>query len=428
MNGVANLVCCTSQSNHNKYYNMRDNGDGTFTAEYGRVGSAPQTATYPSSQWSKKYNEKLNKGYKDVTDKRTTVVVQSSHRPKLYSDVKDDSVLAIINELQAYATKTIRENYLVNETAVTDKMVKTVEDAIKDLDEICNKVCSLPSSASQAEIRQYVNRFNNILEDVVFPTIPRRMGNVRDYVVQLELYSSVTSLQTRMSYIVTSERNLLNIMRTKVVQSTVQMDNAEDAGTLKALGLEIKHCSEKDFALIRKELGADAPRLVDAWCVKNIRTHEAFEKFKKENKGDYQRFPIKLLWHGSRNENWWSIINGGLQLSPKSAKITGKMFGQGIYFAPKAHKSLGYTSLRDAYWTNSHADYGFMALYATAYGKPYDVYTNTGISSSFNWNDLKRKCPEAHCVHAHAGSALRNDEIIYYKEAQCTIKYLVKLR
>ena len=57
---------------------------------------------------------------------------------------------------------------------------------------------------------------------------------------------------------------------------------------------------------------------------------------------------IQQLWHGSRNENWLSIIKNGLQINP-NAKITGKMFGKGIYFAPNPKKSYGYTSCLNTY-------------------------------------------------------------------------------
>ena len=54
--------------NSNKFYNMSENSDGTFSVEYGRVDSTSQKTSYPMSQWSKKYNEKLKKGYKDITE------------------------------------------------------------------------------------------------------------------------------------------------------------------------------------------------------------------------------------------------------------------------------------------------------------------------------------------------------------------------
>ena len=51
----------------NKFYEMIDNDDGTFTAFYGRVGVAkPQRADYDVSLWNKKLREKKNKGYEEI--------------------------------------------------------------------------------------------------------------------------------------------------------------------------------------------------------------------------------------------------------------------------------------------------------------------------------------------------------------------------
>ena len=126
---------------------------------------------------------------------------------------------------------------------------------------------------------------------------------------------------------------------------------------------------------------------------------------------------VMQLWHGSRNENWLSIIQNGLKLRP-DAIITGKMFGDGIYFAPSSMKSWGYTSFRGTYWAKGTQNRAFMALYATAYGNPKDVYA----SQRFTQDTLDGK----NCVHAHAGTALRNDEIIYYSEDAMVLNYLVE--
>ena len=67
-------------------------------------------------------------------------------------------------------------------------------------------------------------------------------------------------------------------------------------------------------------------------------------------------------------------------------------------------------------------------LTISAYGKPYDVHSFDSKYYDFNYERLQKTCPGANCLHAHAGSMLRNDEIIVYKEDQCTIKYLVELR
>ena len=103
------------------------------------------------------------------------------------------------------------------------------------------------------------------------------------------------------------------------------------------------------------------------------------------------------------------------------------MFGYGLYFAPRARKSVGYTSLRGSYWAGGHSSYGFMALYEVVYGKPYDVSDNAGLSD-MNYEKLQKRAPGCSCLHAHAGRALRNDEVIVYREDQTTIKYLVELK
>ena len=69
-----------------------------------------------------------------------------------------------------------------------------------------------------------------------------------------------------------------------------------------------------------------------------------------------------------------------------------------------------------------------MALMNVAYGKPYDVYSFNSKYYNFNYDALQRVSPGANCLHAHKGSMLLNDEIIVYKEDQCTIKYLVEVK
>lgn len=230
--------------------------------------------------------------------------------------------------------------------------------------------------------------------------------------------------------IIHREQDLLDVMKGQIVQKQV-IDNAEENNTetidktiLETLGLEFEECSKDDIATIKVALGSCADKFNKAWKVKNIKTQARFDSFVKDNNIQ----DVRLLFHGSRNENWWSIIQSGLLLRPTNAVITGKMFGFGIYYAPKARKSLGYTSLSGSYWANGNSNSGFMALMNVAYGKPYDVYSFDSKYHSFDYDKLQKNCPGANCLHAHAGSMLRNDEIIVYKEEQCTIKYLVELK
>ena len=198
----------------------------------------------------------------------------------------------------------------------------------------------------------------------------------------------------------------------------------ENETVLEAFGLEFSPVTEKDVTTIKKELGPECAHMYyKAWRVENKATRKKFKEF-CEGKGLLAK---KLLWHGSRTENWWGILRSGLVLRPTNAIINGKMFGYGLYFAPKARKSVRYTSLRGSTYAHGSSSFGFLSLYEVAYGKPYDVDSNMGCGD-MTWTKLQKVAPGCCSLYAHAGRALQNDEIIVYREDQTTIKYLVELK
>ena len=96
-------------ANNNKFYEMSENSDGTFTAKWGRVGGNFDTKNYPNYEWNKKYNEKIKKGYEDVT-KMCTV---ASNRKSGFKNIEDSYVNNLINILQNYSKNAVKENYIV---------------------------------------------------------------------------------------------------------------------------------------------------------------------------------------------------------------------------------------------------------------------------------------------------------------------------
>lgn len=397
------LVMVTASANNNKYYNMTPHGD-TWTAEYGRVGSSSQRREYSIREWDKKYNEKIKKGYVDQTDlvKDLIQVEKKKSTASTYKEIENKVIAEIVERLQQMARKAISENYTVSSNKVTQAMV----------DEAQKVLITLIHTKDTKE-------FNDILLKL-FSVIPRKMGNVANYLAKNPYdYSNI----------IQREQDLLDVMKGQVIQKQTE-DEAEETGDksdctiLETLGLEFGECDSEDISKIKTALGSCSNKFYAAWRVKNIKTNGRYQKFVN----DEHIKNTKLLWHGSRNENWWSIINTGLVLKPTNAVITGKMFGYGIYYAPKAQKSLGYTSLDGSYWARGNSNSAFMALMEVAYGKPYDVHSFDSKYYDFNYDRLQRISPGANCLHAHAGSMLRNDEIIVYKEEQCTIRYLVELR
>ena len=396
------LVMVTASANNNKYYKQIPHGD-SWTAEYGRVGSSPQRREYPMSQWNSKYNEKIRKGYVDQSDLVEDLIQVEKPKKSEYREIENKAIAEIVERLQAMARKAISDNYTISSNKVTHAMVDEAQDVLTSLIDAKD-----------------VDTFNETLLKL-FTVIPRKMGNVKDYLAEKS---------DDFSRIIQKEQDLLDVMKGQVVQKQMIDENSEkddiqnENTILEQLGLVFEECSTKDIAVIKNALGSCSDRFYQAWRVKNIQTQKRYDDFVREN----HITNTKLLFHGSRNENWWSIINSGLVLKPTNAVITGKMFGYGIYYAPKARKSLGYTSLDGSYWVRGNSKFGFMALMEVAYGKPYDVYSFDRKYYDFDYQKLQQACPGANCLHAHEGSMLRNDEIIVYKEEQCTIRYLIELR
>jgi hypothetical protein len=127
------LVFVSNTDNHNKYYKQIPNGDGTWTAEYGRVGSKPQKRVYSSNQYDLKYKEKLAKGYVDKTHLMTDLIEKVEPKTNNdYKKIEDEAIAEIVQRLQDLAKKAISDNYTVKAEAVTQAMVDNAQDLLKD--------------------------------------------------------------------------------------------------------------------------------------------------------------------------------------------------------------------------------------------------------------------------------------------------------
>lgn len=396
------LIMVTT-ANNNKYYNCFPEGD-QFRVEYGRVDATKTTAYYPMSKWNSQISSKLKKGYQDVTDLKKDLVeeVSSANPENPYKEIENEAVRLIVDKLQSLARDTIRKNYTVKASAVTQDMVDKAQEVIDTL----------------ANATKNVAEFNdNLLK--LFMVIPRQMGNVRDYLANHE---------SDFAKIISKEQDLLDVMRGQIyvapkIESITTVEKKQQT-IIEELGLVMEEATKDDIALIKTLMKESVDKFRKAWRVTNVKTQERFDKFVRENNIKDTR----LLFHGSRSENFWSIIKTGLVLRPTNAVITGKMFGYGCYYAPKCAKSIGYTSLSGSYWAHGGNNTAYMALFDVAYGTPYDVYNFDSKYYNLDYDKLQQFKSGANCLHAHADTGmLRNDEIVVYKEEQMTIKYLIEI-
>ena len=405
----------TTAENNNKYYNCFPNSDGTFTVKYGRVGGHESTTTYPISKWDSQINSKLKKGYVSQTHLMTDVIENSKEEEPTegkdkFSVIENKSVRDIIKRLYDFANKVVQSAYKVKSSVVTQAMIDEAQSLIDNL-------------ALNYENMDY-NQFNKKLLEI-FMVIPRKMSNVSDYLIYKNDLDSFKSIIDR-------EQSTLDAMAGQVYKPVkIEKKNADsntnnnEVSVLDEMGITMEDATAEDVALVKKMLGRDSDRFVKVWRVNNHETDKHFKKFCSEYKIDN----TKLMWHGSRSENFFNILKTGLKIRPANAVYTGSMFSDGLYFSTLARKSIGYTSTAGSYWARGSAKTGFMAIFEVAYGNPYIVYEHTSECYHFNFDVLQKKNPPCHCVYASPEKGmLRNPEIIFYRPDQVTVRYLVEIK
>jgi poly [ADP-ribose] polymerase 2/3/4 len=129
---------------------------------------------------------------------------------------------------------------------------------------------------------------------------------------------------------------------------------------------------------------------------------------------------VMELWHGTRVENVLSILKGGLVIPSSGAKhVTGRMFGDGLYFSDQSTKSLNYAQ---GYWGHgSHDNNCFMFLADVAMGKAY-----TPSSSDSSLHNRIAKMGYDSCYAKANQSGVRNNEMIVYNLHQANLTYLIE--
>ena len=383
---------------------MQENADATFTVVYGRIGVTGTTRSYPIQQWGKKYKEKIKKGYRDLSS-----LVATNKVVEEFAGIDDKTVKYLITNLFRYAKKSIQHNYYVSSKEVTIHQVESAQRLLTNL-------------SQNIDLKMDVVQFNRDLLEL-YQIIPRKMSSVQKHLVQQPTnQDDLDEIETLLS----KEQEALDVMTSQVELNKTQKETVQaNPDVLAQLGLQIHPIEDtKAIEMIKKMMGDDKDKFRQAFQVTNIHTQPLFNEFvqKATNK------KTKLFWHGSRNENWLSILKTGLILRPTNAVITGKMFGYGLYFADKCRKSLNYTSLRGSYWAGGSQNTAYMALFEVHTGEHLQLKVRKDWCGELTAEKLKNRNAKYDSVFAKGGADLINNEYIVYNHHQCTVKYLVELR
>lgn len=393
-----------SADNHNKFYNMHDNSDGSFTAHWGRVGTDGTDTNYPIDKWDSTYKSKVKKGYKDVTGNTAQICE--------YASVSDAEINKLLNAFLENSRQYV--SHFTSSTAISDSAAKEAQKYINEMAK--NLDIQNPDNKT-------LNAFNACLLKL-FEIIPRKMSRVQDALCK--------NLNERPSHI-TAEQSLLDnlINMTKNAPKTSGTQTIEDA-----FGFTIEQCSQEEIDFIKKKLKDDGfyrYTFNRAWKICNPVREKGFKEYLKNNNLKDNTKNVKMYWHGTGTENILSIMANGLLIKPSNASYSGSMYGLGIYNAPNADKAAGYTSIAGSYWKGGSSNVAYMFINAVIMGKQYDVKDNYETYNGIAIRNLDNKKFSSaglgyHSVYAHAGGFLKRDEAITYDQNQVACRYLVEFK
>ncbi len=390
----------------NERFIMENTHDGNFQITSGRIGikigvHKPRVWKQIIEDWDKTYITCIERGYTLFSEKKLEdkVITQKTQGidGKTFKPLLDKAVSRIIERLLNFSNHLMEEEYTIRVENVSDEMLGRGK-------EILDFLADNYKDLSVAE-------FNGKLK-VLYAVIPRRIDN---------LSKKLAKRQQDFADIIASEQELYDVLVSQIRGNEVQ--TASEGKTItEAYGLEMREVTEDEEKWIRKKLGSEGHRYVRAWRVVNLSTEERFNKF-CEKMGFTSKNGIERLFHGSRSENFWSIITTGLTINPKGVVITGKMFGNGTYFAPDACKSMGYTNRSGSRWANGSSNTGFLGIYKVAVGNP----AAPSSAKAYNYASLSKQ--GYHSVWCKRGGqiGLRMDEVVVYQDCQDTIEYLVEV-
>ena len=296
------LTCVNGEKNNYKFYKLEKQGESVI-ASYGRIGAAKgelfseRSCEYPLRMFWIKYEEKLAKGYEDKTHIYIDEAAQPEEKPAVEEKSSNPVSVALYQKLLRHAKQMIQKScasLIITEGMITEsKRLLNILYTTKRLDE-----------------------FNNVLKELL-AVCPRKVWKVDGLL-------AVSSED--IPKIIQREEDLVMAMQVATGKNTFN-DTSDNFQKKNIIVTEAsKEKRERVLELLTPDLRLKVLNIY------RVIPKEQEKKFKQYVK-DRNISEIKSLWHGSRNENW-------LRLHPNAA-ITGKMFGNGIYFASSAKKELG---------------------------------------------------------------------------------------
>lgn len=416
------FVCSDAENNNNKFWQYEKHDNNVVHIEYGRVGGHVTKIT------------------KNMTDRELAVVVNKKMKGKSggtdqYKEIEIVGSSSTVKEgKQTIAT--IVSNELAKGDTVLESLIKKLALANShELNLISGGQMSLNSTTGLVTTPLGIITKNNVEEarlllDKMVSYVDLKSFDSKDYKGMLSEYLKLVPQKVghrnwHLNFMVDhndlqKQGNLLDQLSssfdTFLSQGVKTQDIALPTGVFET-EIQVLDENSQEFADICKFFNEGRSSQHISNSLKPVRVYKLNVPSMKK---DYDEDGAKLinkwrLWHGTRIHNVLSILKNKL-IVPKnggSIAITGRMFGDGIYFSDKSTKSLNYSH---GYWSGNYNDNCFMFL------------ADVGMGKYYNPSSSLQQIPKGYdsCYAMGGKSSVLHNEMIVYRTSQCNLTHLVE--
>ena len=407
------LIYVEVGENSNKVWRGSIKDDGSFLAEWGRVGNTLQSKNYrlgsvnlARNKFERTKRQKLSKGYTEAQlidgDTKQTTIIKPEELEAIASQQIQHGKDPRSKELIRYLVKS-------NIHQITSQTNITYNSATGGF----STPLGIVTPSAIAEARKYLiqiaatRRSNSYklsqLLSKYLRLIPQNLGHKLDqsqFCSSQEIqrqYEILNALDAAVTVDSTANKQLFECAIARVPGSTLEGKKTfRWINQLYQSTINQNHVAAK--YKLRRAYELDIPSMRQAFATQ------------AKTIGN-----VKQHWHGTKASNLLSIFQQGLIIPPANAvQCTGRMFGNGIYGSEQSTKALNYAT---NYWHPSVEDEErvFMLLCDFAMGKEYHPQ---GSNRRF-----PVKGYDSTYVAPGAANTI-NQESIVYSSNQVNIKYL----
>ena len=405
------LIYVEVGENSNKVWRGSLLNDGTFLAEWGRVGNILQSKHHclgsvalAKSKFERTKRQKIRKGYTEA---------------KIVDGDKQQSNIIEAEELETIASKQIEHGRDPRSKELIRYLVKR----------------NIHLFTSQTDISY--NSATGVFRTPLGIVTPNAIAEAREYLLEIAATRKSNSYKLRQllsKYLRLIPQNLghkideSQFATPQEIQRQYEILNALDAAVTSDRDLQVFECKinrvpgstlqgKKTFREINQLYKSTTNQNHVAAKYKLRRIYELnIPSMRKAFTAKAQAIGnVKQHWHGTKASNLLSILRQGLIIPPANAvQCTGRMFGNGIYGSLQSTKALNYAT---NYWNASGDDEDrvFMLLCDFAMGKEY-------CPQSFSRNFPVKGYDSTYIAPGAAN--IINQESIVYSTEQVNIKYL----